>query len=226
VIRQALLTTDIRPSATLAVKQKAGQPACRPRIRLGYPGRCPSGPTLAIFITEESGSLGGPAGNDPVSNRYAEARRAATVLGRHCQCEHCLLAVVHFDTPTSGCVDPTPLTRAGRRSILSALAAPQDAAGSSSLELGLTRAEDIAAHHPDHKVVLIILTDWELFDANLPDLLARLTTFNGLVFAVGLRNSPPASLAGPNITSLTIRPDSPPGSLARAVFDALTVHRQ
>ncbi|WP_437770493.1 hypothetical protein [Arthrobacter sp. KNU40] len=226
MIRQPLLASELQSPVHLSVRPKPGPQKRQPTIQLGNPGRCPSGLTLVIIITEESGSLGGPAGNDPISNRYNEARHAVTVLARHCRCGRCLAAVIHFDTPTSRCIDPTPLTRTGKLRILSGLAVPPDAAGSSYLGPGLAAAEAIAARHPDHEVVLIILTDWELFDTNLPELLARLTTFKGSLFAVGLRNSPPESLAGPMITSLTIRPESPPGSLARAVFAGLTAHRQ
>lgn len=195
------------------------------RIRLGSPGHCPKTPTLTITISDDSGSLYGPAGNDPLSNRYAEAVQAIQAVARHCTCGDCQAAVIHFDTPTSGCIEPVPFTRAGLRQLQAGLAVPADAAGTSRLDPSLSKAEALAAANPDHQSVLVILTDWELFDDDLPDLLNRLARFQGLVYAVALRNEPRPGLLDPAIHVVTVTATSPTGSLARAVFDGLTAHR-
>ncbi len=195
------------------------------RIRLGSPGQCPKAPTLTITISDDSGSLYGPAGNDPLSNRYAEAMQAIRAVAKRCTCGDCQAAVIHFDTPTSGCVEPTPFTRAGLRQLQSGLAVPVDAAGTSLLGPSLGKAEALAAASPDHQSVLVILTDWQLFDDDLPDLLTRLARFQGLVYAVALRNEPPHGLLDPAIHVVTVKATSPPGSLARAIFAGLTTHR-
>jgi len=196
------------------------------RIRLFYPGRCPKTPTLNMFVFDDSGSLSGPAGNDPLSNRYGEARRALEAVARHCSCRECLAAIIHFDTPTAGCVEPTPLNRSGLRQLASGLSVPRDAAGASLLEASLTKAESLAAQYPAHGLVLTILTDWELFDTNVPELFSRLAGFPGTVFAVGLRTPPPADLLDPAIQTVTITRDSPKGSLARTTFNSLTLYRR
>jgi len=220
------LPSSLRPTSILGAAAASGNARKVGRIRLGYPGRCPKTPTLNIYACDDSGSLYGPAGSDPLSNRYGEVRRALEAVARHCSCGECLAAIIHFDTPTTGCAEPTPLTRGGMRRLASGLAVPRDATGASLLGGSLAKAENLAAQHPDHHVVLTILTDWELFDDDVSDLFSRLARFPGAVYAVGLRTPPPAELLDPAIQTVTITKDSPRGSLARAVFDGLTLYRQ
>lgn len=221
-----ILPSSLRNPSVIGVGAGPGKPGKGGRIRLGYPGRCPKTPTLNIYIPDDSGSLYGPTGNDPLSNRYEEIRRALNAVGRHCACEECSAAIIHFDTPTSGCVEPTPFTRAGLRRLGVGLAVPQDAAGTSLLGASLTKAESLAVQYPNHHRVLTVLTDWELFDDNVSDLLSRLANFPGTVYAVGLRTPPPVGVLDPAIQMVTITKDSARGSLARAVFDGLTLYRQ
>ncbi|WP_456505233.1 hypothetical protein [Arthrobacter sp. UYCu723] len=125
-----------------------------------------------------------------------------------------------------GCVQPTPLTRAGRRQLATGLRLPPDAAGASLLGASLAKAESLAEQYPDHGLSLTVLTDWKLFDNNVLELFSKLDSFPGTVRAVGLRNTPPADVLDPAIQTVTITPNSPRGSLARTVFDSLTLHRQ
>ncbi|MHA7271206.1 vWA domain-containing protein [Arthrobacter sp. HLT1-20] len=222
----SLLVGKLHQSDMLGGHHAKGRQLRKQTIRLGHLGHCPAVPTLTTFLPDDSGSLSGPTGNDPVSNRYAEARRALDALGRHCYCGNCLVAVVHFDTPTLGCIEPTPLTRDARQRLASGLEIPRDSAGTSYLGPSLAKAEELTANYPDHRSVLIILTDWALFDHDLASIYARIVAFSGTVFAVGLRSPVPDAVTGPNIRSITISADSPPGALARAVFEGLTVHRQ
>ena len=222
----ALLTPALRGSGILGTPAAPLRPTRERTTRLGHPGHCPGMPTLTIIISDDSGSLYGPSGNDPVSNRYGEARRALDTIARHCRCGQCLAPIIHFDALTSGCVGPTPLIRRNRYQFASGLGVPRDAAGTSCLGPSLARAEELVADYPDHQIVLIILTDWELFDADPIDIQARIVAFPGTVFAIGLRNPVPETFTAPNINSVAIAADSLPGTLARAVFDALTVHRQ
>lgn len=220
------LPSSLRPPSMLGMTAAPDGSKKDGRIRLGYPGRCPKTPTLNMFICDDSGSLYGPAGSDPLSNRYGEVRRALEVVARHCSCGDCRAAIIHFDTPTTGCVEPMPLTRSGMRQLATGLAVPWDAAGASLLGGSLAKAESLAAQYPDHRIVLTILTDWELFDDNVPELFSRLASFPGTVYAAGLRTPPPVGLLDPAIQSVTITKDSPRGSLARAAFDGLTLYRQ
>lgn len=214
----APLLLEQRPVATTS-------PRLKRKIPLGTPGRCPKVPTLTIMIADDSGSLYGPVGNDPLSNRYAEARQAIRTVSWGCNCGTCIAAIIHFDAPTSGCVEPRPFSRAGLRQLLAGLAVPTDAAGASALGPSLGKAESLAAANPDHQPVLIILTDWQLFDDDIEELMHRLGTFPGLVYAVALRIDPPPGMLDSTINVVTITAASPPGSLARAVFDGLTAHR-
>ncbi|MGO4858952.1 hypothetical protein [Arthrobacter sp. 2MCAF14] len=135
------------------------------------------------------------------------------------------MAIIHFDTPTSGCVEPRPFTRAGRHQLAAGLAVPPDAAGSSKLEPSLAKAEKLAASYPDHDVVLTVMTDWELFDENPSAVYARLAKFPGKVFAAVLRTGPQPWMLDPRITVVAITAQSEPGTLAKTMFEALTMHR-
>lgn len=54
----------------------SNQPGSRKsRFVLGDPGRCPSHSSLTICLFDDSGSVAGPIGTDPVSNRYGKQRR-------------------------------------------------------------------------------------------------------------------------------------------------------
>lgn len=221
-----MLPSSLRPPSMLGMIAAPDGSRKDGRIRLGHPGRCPKTPTLNLFICDDSGSLYGPAGSDPLSNRYGEVHRALEAVARHCSCGDCRAAIIHFDTPTTGCVEPAPLTRGGMRQLTTGLGVPRDAAGTSLLGAGLAKAESLAAQHPDHHVVLTVLTDWELFDDNVSELLSRLARFPGTIYAVGLRTPPPSGLLDPAIQTVTITKDSPRGSLAQAAFDGLTLYRQ
>lgn len=102
------------------------------RFSLGRPGRPALEPTLLIVTADDSGSVIGPAGADPVSNRYEEAWRAFQTIGRRGG-KHELGAILHFDIPTSGDIPPTPLTRSGLRRLKAGLTVPREAAGTSCL---------------------------------------------------------------------------------------------
>ncbi len=142
-----ILPSNLRNPSVLGVGAGSGKPSKGGRIRLGFPGRCPKTPTLTMCVCDDSGSLYGPAGNDPLSNRYEEIQGALEAVARHCACQECLASIIHFDTPTLGCVEPTPLTRAGLRQLGTGLAVPRDAAGTSLLGASLTKAESQDSGH-------------------------------------------------------------------------------
>ncbi len=190
---------------------------------LGNAGRCAERPTLLTLLSDNSGSMYG--GNDPVGNRYTEAAYACQQVARRCRCGKCAVSILHFDTPTSCDVDPTPL-RTGMKPITAGLAVPSDGAGISSLTPSLRAAGKIAADHADHHKVLIVFSDFELFDSNLLGLYADLGAYPGQVHAVVMRSTPPAALTvHPDITVTQVGPADPQGAVARALFDSLTTHR-
>ena len=189
----------------------------------GDAGRCPGYPTLVTMLLDDSGSVTAPGGNDPLSNRYEEARRAFRVIARACRCGKCLGAVLHFDLV--GGVPPTPIRQRHLRTLEAGLRVPQGAAGSSVMAPGLGAAHDLATSHPDHLNTLVVLSDFELLDLEPGPVLDQMAAFPGEVHAVVLGRELPEGLLDPRIQVTSIRRGDPPGTLARTVFDSLTAHR-
>lgn len=189
-------------------------------ITVGKPGRCPERPVLMIGLYDNSGSITG--GNDPIGQRFLEASLAIARVGARCRCGKDLVATLHFDTPTSGDIEPTPITQPHHVGIHRSLAVPPDGAGISCLGPSLKAAQRVAARHPEHHVVLVALTDFQLFD----DYLDQFIAFPGDVHAVALRAAAPHRLIeAPTVTVTQVGYATPPGAVARAVFTALTKTR-
>ncbi len=194
-------------------------------IILGSPGRCPHEPTLVTLVFDNSGSVS--TGNDPIGTRYAEARLAVEAVAKRCRCHRELAAVIHFDHPTSRCVSPTPLDRAGLATVLDGLSIPSDGRGISNLGPSLKRAYELAARYPDHRHAVVVASDFELFDNDVDRVLSDLRSFPGLVHAVVLRSEPPAVLLDDeSVVVSRIQYGDKPGAVARALFESLTVYRR
>lgn len=177
-----------------------------------------------IMIPDNSGSVTG--GNDPIGERFAEAWLAIARVGARCRCGHELIDIASFDTPTSLDLPPTPIVGANSAAIKQSLAVPPDGAGSSCLAPSLARAEATARAYPGHHVILVVLSDFQLFDSDPSGVLKRMLAFRGDVHAVVLRAEPPQVLIdAPNVTVTRVNYTSPPGTVARAVFRALTTKR-
>jgi hypothetical protein len=194
-------------------------------ITLGPVGRCPGKRTLAIKVFDDSGSI--LAGNDTTARRYEEAILAIDAVSRRCRCDNELVAILHMDRPNSADVPPTPLNprRGGRFG--TGLRVPPDGDGASTLRATLRRAEALAIGHPEHEATLAVFSDFLLFDDNLPGLWAELGGFPAHVVAVALRAAPPQAVVDDDrVTVVEVGPGSPAGSVARALFGALTTHRR
>ena len=152
---------------------------------LGDAGRPAAVPTLLIANFDNSGSVTSPIGTDPLSNRFAEVAHAFSVVARRSK-SHELGAVLHFDTPSSGDVRPTPITRRGLPRLRSGLHVPSDGVGTSELGPSLRRAVEIADAHPDHAATLVVLSDFWLLDPDPVNVLSELAAFPGDVHAVVL----------------------------------------
>lgn len=193
-------------------------------IRLPHPGRCPHQPAHAIFLFDNSGSVCG--GNDPIGRRFEEVRIAVERVSKACRCRAELVSVLHFDAPTSRDVVAARLGRRGRAQLTYGMAVPTEAAGTSELGSSLARAYALQERYPKHHCVLVACTDFELLDDDAAEVLERFSNFPGIVHAVVLRAAPPRQLLDDQrVTVSQIGYDDPSGSVALAVFKALTATR-
>jgi hypothetical protein len=220
-----LLPSALLASHFLGVTTTHG-PSAQPTstyYHLGDPGQPAKVPTLLIAIFDDSGSVISVGGTDPLSNRYAEARRAFAFVARHGSRRE-LGAVLHFDTPR-GDIGPIPLTRLGMRRLLPSLGVPRGAAGSSRLAPSLQRARAFAEAHPQHATTLVVFSDLLLLDVDPGVVLTELAAFSGDVHVVVLGSCvTPAELDG-RVTLTHVDRSDPPGAVARALFTSLISHR-
>jgi len=206
------------PTFTDVGRAAAANRSYASRITLGRTGRCSEQPVLTICLFDNSGSVVG--GNDPVGQRFLEAYLAITKVGNRCRCGKDLAAALHFDTPTSGDLEPTPITKTHHEDIQRSLAIPPDGAGVSLLGPSLQAARRLAQdRRQTHRIILVVLSDFLLFDDYLGDLIA----FPGDVQAVVLTASPPQQLIeASSVTVTAVNHGSRPGAVARGIFTALT----
>ncbi|SIM78863.1 vWA domain-containing protein [Mycobacteroides abscessus] len=216
-----MITSRILPPSVLGQRQASVRPALPGS--LGTVGHCPSQPTLVMFLCDSSGSVTAPGGSDPVSNRFSEIAKALTAVATSCRCGQELAALVHFDTP-AGDAGPVPLTKSGLSQLLPALRIPDGGFGTSDLLPSLQRAIDIAAAHPDHQAVVVILSDFLLTDVDPGAVTAALIAFPGTVFGCLLGNEHLISVVGVD-ELIHVGHDGAPGSVARCVLRGLTLHR-
>ncbi len=220
-----ILPSALRRPALLGTKNARGLVAGRElNIRLGHPGRCPLQPTFTSWIFDNSASVLG--GNDSTGRRFDEAALSIRPIARRCRCGTELLQVLHMDRPTSADLPPTPITRRTLAAVTASLRVPADGDGASTLGATLARARGAVSGYPGHQAVLVIASDFELFDPDLPGLWEAIADFPGQVHAVVLRAQPPAALLDdPRITVSAIATGVEPGAIARILFDGLTTHR-
>lgn len=195
-----------------------------PTYVLGRPGRPATMSTLLISIFDNSGSVTWPTGTDPLSNRFAEVDHAFSLVARR-GTDHELGMVLHFDTPTSGDIGPLPITRTGMRELRRGLRVPPDGAGRSLLRPSLRRATEVASRYPGHQVTLVVLSDFQLFDKDVPAVLAELAAFPGNVHAVVLGTLPDAHIPTGSVAVTRVGSHDAPGAVAKVLFADLTRYR-
>lgn len=194
------------------------------RYLLGDPGQPAPVPTLLIVISDDSASVTGVGGSDPLSNRYEEMAAAFSLVARRGS-SHELGAVLHFDTPAPNDVQPVPIRRRTLPQLRRGLSLAPGATGSSELGPALRRAVSLAEAHPRHESTLVVLSDFLLLDPAPGQVLADLAAFPGSVHAVLLGNFVRADCFDNNVTVTRIRPGDLPGTVARALFASLVTHR-
>lgn len=224
ILPAALLPGRLLPTHLIGGQGPTTPTEPDPTYQLGSPGKPSPVPTLLIALFDNSGSVTSPGGTDPLSNRYAEVRRAFQIVARKGTRRE-LAAILHFDTPSSGEVEPVPITRTGMQRLRAGLCPPPDGAGTSELGPGLDRATGIAEAHSDHDVTLVVLSDFLIMDREPGDALARLADFPGMVHAVVLGGRLPAGVLDQRITVTHVDQNSRPGAVARALFAGLVAHR-
>jgi hypothetical protein len=195
------------------------------QITLGDPGTCCGTATTTFVVTDSSGSVASPGGNDPTSRRHDEAGLAIRHVAAACHCGRERVALLPFDQPSLGLVLPQRLDGSGIRRLKRGMVIAERTGASSSLLPALTCAERLAKLTPNHAAV-VVLSDFELCDHHADRVLERLASFPGYVHAVVLGARPPSQLAGHDDVAISvITPSSPPGAVARAVFDGLIRYR-
>lgn len=195
-----------------------------PVYQLGDPGQSAPYPTLLVAVSDDSGSVTGSGGNDPVAARYKEMERAFVSVSRAGVARE-FGAVIHFDVGSDADVAPVRLTGRGLRRLRRGLRTPRGGAGSSELGPSLRRAVGLADSYQGYKTTLVVLSDFELLDPDPTAILSDLAVFPGEVHAVVLGGQPHIALLDERIAVTTVRPGDPPGAVARALFSSLVAHR-
>jgi hypothetical protein len=207
----------------LVAPRRAAEPPILP-IRLPRCSKCGHRKVLSIFIFDESGSVqsrSDPA--RPIANRRAETSVVIDHLGT-CRCGNELIAFIYFDTGVHD-LEPTPLTKAGAGILRDALANPAPAT-SSCMASALAKAKTIAGRYPDHDVVIVAYTDFELFDTDVDGVLAEFANVDARPHAVVLHSRVPEALESDRRVTVThIRWDSTRGAVAQALLPTLGRHR-
>jgi hypothetical protein len=86
--------------------------------------------------------------------------------------------------------------------------------------------EQLAAAHPGHDLVGVIVSDFELSDFDPSEVFTRLRAFPGRIHAVVLGgNVPPDLVAADNITVTPLSAGDAPGAFAAALHRSLTATR-
>lgn len=194
-------------------------------IELGWPGLESKRPCLVMLNFDSSGSVTSPQGNDPIGNRFGEAKRAIRLVADWTYTSRSKVAILHFDHPlgASGVVslndrrllqrlDPSLQNPGGR--------------GTSDLLPSLSEMERLAEAHPGHDLIGVIVSDFELSDVDPSEVFTRLRAFPGMIHAVVLGGHVPPDLVGANTITVTpLNAGDPPGAFAAALHRSLIATR-
>lgn len=219
-----LLPSALTPSGVVALP---GRTVPQPdELQLGHPGSDPKQPVIVVPTMDHSYSVSGLGGADPIGRRFEELTRAIRHVAQYSR-QGTHVGLLSFDQPSAGDVPPGAIGSGEHRKLLERnLRVPLDARGSSSLGPSLTACEQIARDNPTAEVWFVPISDFALTDADLPDIYERLANFPGHVLAVVLGHPAPTELVGPRLSVCEVTTQSPPGTVALALYAALTAGRR
>lgn len=222
------MTPFIQPSRVLpggVLPLRPERTVREPYVELGWPGIEPKNPCLDIFVFDSSGSVIAPVGNDPVGNRFEEAKQAIRLVAQWSFSDRSKVAVIHFDHPRGASGVIALNDRQLARKLDPSLGNP-GGRGISDLLPSLAEVERLAAEHPDHDVRTTIFSDYELTDTLPEEVFARLGAFPGQVHAVVLGGHIPPDLVQDTITVTPLRQEDAPGTFAAALLRSMTATRR
>ncbi len=176
-----------------------------------------TGPAFVDILTDLSGSMWG--GNDAKGLRHEVALIALEHLASR-RSTHWHTRITSFDQNSSLELPLTRLDTAGRRAAQKALLSASPG-GSSNLGPCLRSVEAQASQMPR---LLVVLSDFELFDPDLPAVYDDLRTSSAThVLALVFSSSPPAELVATGVEVHRITPSgNPPADVARLITAAAT----
>lgn len=191
---------------------------------LGSPGTCSGRHKHFIFIGDDSMSVWGDGGNDPLSLRWPEARHALRTLSNVCQCKKETASVLHFD-PDPADVLAAPVNRDSQDRLLAAM---RPGFGGSELGPSLEIAYSLTRKRPWQPATdstLIVMSDFELLDPDPEAVMRRMGEYPGRVVALVLGGSAPWNYQALGIEAVHLTSKDTPGKLSRAVFTHLITDR-
>ena len=182
----------------------------------------PPAPRLSVdalieIILDESASVRGD--NDVVGLRHELLHIALTHLVTRKSTGRWHVQISTFDIASTLDLPRTRLDKVGLALARRALCSPS--AGSCSiLGASLQRAELRLAQFAG-PTLLVVLSDFELFDPDPDDSLSNLTNTSATeAVAVSLNSNSPAALIGSEVRTVRVRSGDEPSSLARVIVEA------
>ena len=174
---------------------------------------------LLDVIFDESWSVRG--GNDTIGLRHEVILVTLEHLAAGLQAKgKWYVRISTFDHPS---VFDLPITRLDRRglAVVEDVLLRASPAGCSILGPSLNRAEQSATEFSGRYRLLVVLSDFELFDQSPMATLQELTRSSATcVLAVSLSNEPPAMLSNSHVLTARVLPSDAPTDLANHVLDA------
>ncbi len=196
-----------------------------PYVELGWPGLEPRRPCLDVIVFDSSGSVIAPLGNDPVGNRFEEARGAIRLVSQWTLTDRPKVAVIHLDHPLGASGVVALNDRHLARRVNPSLRNP-GGPGTSDLLPSICELERLAVAYPGHDIRATIFSDFELTDARPDEVFTRLGAFPGHVHAVVLGGQIPPDLLQDNVMVTPLSPEDAPGTLAAAILRSLAASRR